>query len=318
MPYGCHMTDIKTDAPVPIDSGAIATPESTRVELLAGQARGYTQVRNLLVQLPDPTPEGERASLLARAVTQRRRRELLLYLLLLGARPVVEYTQDLVEPAWKRAPLPSDVWMRALTVPGKLEWSYSALSRAWKNLEEMGLITSRREKRSKWVSPCREDGTGVDYEKPGGRSGRENHYFVLPDTFWHSGLFAELSLPGLAMLLFFLKETNKRPTVEIPTERIEEWYGISRRSAQNGIDELRDNALLLVNTTRVAAPLSAVGYTYRNVYQLREEYSHASREALRKEAAGAISNRLAANAAADLRGDPELRKRKRVRRKKSS
>lgn len=310
------MTETKSDEPVVVESGVIATPESTRVELLAGQARGYTQIRNLLVQLPEPTSEGKRASLLARAVTERRRRELLLYLLLLGARPVVEYMQDLAEPAWKRAPLPSEVWMRALTVPGKLEWSSSALSRAWKHLEEMGLITSRREKRSKRVTLCREDGTGVDYEKPGGRSGRENHYFILPDSFWHSGLFAELSLPGLAMLLFFLKETNKRPTVEIPAERIEEWYGISRRSAQNGIDELRDHALLLVDTTRVAAPLSAVGYTYRNVYRLRGEYSHASREALRKQASGVVSTRLVADATAELLGEPELRKSKRARRRK--
>lgn len=310
------MTDTKPDDDAP-DSGAIASSESTRKDLLAGQARGYTQIRNVLVQLPEADVDGKRASVLARAVTERRRRELLLYLLLLGARPVVQHVQDLAEPEWKRAPLPSEVWMRALTVPGKLEWSSSALSRAWKHLEEMHLITSRREKRSKWVYPCREDGVGADYEKPGGRSGRENHYFILPDTFWHSGLFAELSLPGLAMLLFFLKETNKKPMVEMPAERIEEWYGISRRSAQNGIDELHGRDLLLVDTSRVAAPLSGVGYTYRNVYRLREEYSHASREALRKEASGAVGKRQAANAAAELVAEPEQRKPMRIRSKPS-
>lgn len=176
--------------------GGVASPQDTRVELLRGQVRGYTQIRNLLVQLPEDDAAGSRSSVLARAVTGRRRRELLLYLLLLGARPVVESQQE-------REPLAAAVWIRALTEPGEPPWSETTLSRAWSNLEKMGLIATKREKRAKWISPCREDGTGVPYKKPGGGKGRENHYFVLPDSFWHSGLFAQLSLPGLAMFLLF-------------------------------------------------------------------------------------------------------------------
>lgn len=276
---------------------AVASPEDTRRGLLAGQVRGYTQIRNLLVQLPEEDANGSRSSVLARAVTDRRRRELLLYLLLLGARPVVESQQE-------REPLAAAVWIRGLTAPGEPPWSTTTLSRAWSNLEEMGLITARREKRAKWVAPCREDGTGVPYERPGGRNGRENHYFILPDSFWHSGLFAELSLPGLAMFLLFLKETNKKPEFQISAEKVEDWYGISRRSAQNGIDNLEATAVLLKRNVPEPEPLSATGYTNRIYYSLTGDFSYKSRRALQEEAADVVNKRAAAAAARALAGEP--------------
>lgn len=275
----------------------VASPEETREELLRGQVRGYTQVRNLLVQLPEADADGSRSSVLARAVTERRRRELLLYLLLLGARPVVESKQE-------REPLAAVVWIRALTGPGEPPWSTTTLSRAWANLKQMGLIDTKREKRAKWVAPFREDGTGVPYKKPGGRNGRENHYFILPDAFWHSGLFAQLSLPGLAMFLLFLKETNKEPEFQISAERVEDWYGISRRSAQNGIDDLEAHAILFKRPEREREPLSASGYTTRIYYSLTGKYSYTSRRALQEEAAGVVKKREADAAARALAGEP--------------
>lgn len=275
----------------------VASPEETREGLLRGQVRGYTQIRNLLVQLPEADADGSRSSVLARAVTERRRRELLLYLLLLGARPVVESQQE-------REPLAAAVWIRALTGPGEPPWSTTTLSRAWSNLEQMGLLDTKREKRAKWVAPYREDGTGVPYEKPGGRNGRENHYFILPDSFWHSGLFAQLTLPGLAMFLLFLKETNKEPEFQISAERVEDWYGISRRSAQNGIDDLEANALLLKRPEREREPLSASGYTTRIYYSLTGEYSQTSRRALQEEATRIVTKRAADAAARALAGEP--------------
>lgn len=295
-----HSHGERTDPPgEPPDSvqAAIAGPEDTRKSLLAGQVRGYTQIRNLLVQLPENDANGNRSSVLARAVTGRRHRELLLYLLLLGARPVVESQQE-------REPLAAAVWIRALTAPGEPPWSTTTLSRAWSHLEEMELITARREKRAKWVAPCREDGTGVPYERPGGRSGRENHYFILPDSFWHSGLFGELSLPGLAMFLLFLKETNNEPDFKISADRVEDWYGISRRSAQNGIENLEANAVLLKRHVSEPEPLSASGYTTRIYYSLTGDFSYTSRRALQEEAAAVVTKRAADAAARALAGEP--------------
>lgn len=298
------MTDAHDDSKDPAEApaGAIATPDETRRTLLRGQARGYTQVRNLLVQIPEKDEAGSRASVLARAVTDRRRRELLLYLLLLGSWPVVDYHQERMEPEARRAPLPSNVWIRALTEPGRPAMKPSALSTAWSNLTGMRLVERKRKKRATWVSPCREDGTGQPYRKPTGGGGRESYYFILPDEFWHSGLFAKLTLPGLAMFLLFLKETSDAREFQITTEHIEAWYGISRRSAQNGIDDLEAHGILFKRYERVSEPLSAVGFTDRIHYRLLGEYSYESRAALRKAARSAVRRRAAADAAEAIDG----------------
>lgn len=136
----------------------------TREALLRRQARGYTQVRGLLVQLPEPDEAGSRASVLARFVHDRRHRALLLYLLLLGAWAELEQ---------RDTPLEADLWIRALTAKRAVTWSPSTLSRAWADLQRMGLVTRRREARLVRVAPRREDGH-ADYDRPAGRATHEN------------------------------------------------------------------------------------------------------------------------------------------------
>src|SRR6218665_3953850 len=118
-------------------------------------------------------------------VTGRRHRELLLYMLLVSCW------------SWRgenREPLAAATWIRALTAQGGITWSASTLSRSWKRLEDLGLIEKRE----------REDGTEA-YTAPAGRDDRWNTYFVIPDEFWTTEVFAKLSLPALAVLLVVAK-----------------------------------------------------------------------------------------------------------------
>jgi len=260
----------------PQGSGPAPDPRATRAEMLRLSARGYGQLRGILVQLSDRTLPA-RGSTLGRIVHARRHRALLLYVLLLTSWSWL---------STRNQPLPADVWIRALTAPGGLTWTPSTLSRAWADLEELKLLEERsREGRAVRVVPRREDGA-EPYDAPAGRRTREHQYFVLPDAFWKDELFAKLSLPGLAMLLIIAKETydEKHIDMYLPLAKAPEWYGISAKTAQNGLQNLRSLGLLHVRTEQVPAPLSKTGWTTRLHYSLTGDFSATSRVALRKKA----------------------------------
>lgn len=245
---------------------------------LAG--RGYSQFRNILVQLPDE--DKPRASTLSRMVTQRRHRELLLYMLLVTCWPWLSKQDE---------PLPAGAWTRALTASGGLTWSSSTLSRAWKHLEELGLVEKReREHRLVRVTPRREDSDEA-YTAPGGRSDRWNMYFTIPDVFWLDEWFAKLSLPALAVLLVVTKETSYQNECWFTYGRMDAWYGLKARSVQAGVKELRDLGLLVTREETISAPLSATGKTTQVYYALNDEFSLSSRTAMQKKARAELKAR---------------------------
>ncbi len=238
---------------------------------LAG--RGYTQLRHILVQLPDE--DKPRASTLARMVTGRRHRELLLYMLLISSWNWLSKQEE---------PLAGAVWIRALTAPGSLTWSPSTLSRSWRHLEDLGLIEKRaRQDRLVRVTPRRED-AGEAYTPPAGRDDRWNTYFILPDSFWRDEWFAKLSLPALAVLLVVAKETSYRKECWFTYNRMDAWYGLKARTVQTGVKELSEAGLLLTREEPVDAPLSATGKTTQVYYSLTGEFSYAARAAMRRAA----------------------------------
>lgn len=257
--------------------------------------RRYTQIRSVLVQLPERG--SERASTVAKMLRGRKHRALLLYLLLLTCWPWLEE---------RRKPLEGSIWIRALTSDSGPTWTPSTLSRTWAELAELGLVElPKKEGRLRRPRPRREDGA-ADYEVPGGRRDRYNAYFSLPDEFWIEGHFATLSLPALVMLLVIAKETNSKKTKEVwlPYEYMPDWYGISAKSAQKGITELLDAKLLKRRPDIKPAPLSPTGSTTHMYYSLTGVYGHTSRAARRKKAATARAEREAQEAL-DVVPDPQ-------------
>lgn len=242
-------------------------------------ARGYTQIRHILVQLPER--DKPRASTLAKIMHERKHRALLLYILLLTCWPWLE-------KQW--TPLEGKVWIRALTAKGAPTWSASTLSRAWADLIELGLVEKQRENRLVRVAPRREDG-GEPYDAPGGRRDRWNAYFSLPDAFWNEEIFAKLNLPALVMLLVIAKETSRQSSVWFTYDSAEEWYGIKPKSAQNGLDELRRLKLVTRTIETVDAPLAPNGKTVHMHYALTGDLGHEARSALQARAAKAAKKR---------------------------
>ena len=223
---------------------------------------------------------------MARVVRARKHRALVLYLLVLTCWPWLEKSRE---------PLSAVVWVRALTARGGLTWSPSTLSRAWKDLEELGLIERTREDRLVRVSPRREDGSAA-YEAPAGREDRWNAYFVLPDVFWEEEWFARLSLPALVMLLVVAKETNgKKSEVWLTYANAEPWYGIKEQTARKGLKELEEHGLLHRRMEKIKAPLSPTGSTVRIWYSLTGDFGREARRAMQKRATTARKNRLSSS-----------------------
>lgn len=266
-------TTTHASAANPAASPEGSSPTDTRAFMTKLAGRGYSQFRHILVQLPDE--DKPRASTLSRMVTGRRHRELLLYMLLISCWTWLSKQDE---------PLPAGAWTRALTAPGSLTWSPSTLSRAWKHLEELGLIEEReREDRLVRVTPRREDAQEA-YTPPGGRDDRWNTYFTIPDVFWHDEWFAKLTMPALAVLLVVAKETSYQDECRFTYNRMDAWYGLKARTVQTGVKELRDAGLLFTREETISAPLSATGKTIQVHYSLTGEFSYASRIAMQKKA----------------------------------
>ncbi|MHA7177320.1 hypothetical protein ACX80D_11745 [Arthrobacter sp. Sr24] len=263
-------TDPTTEA---VSMAAVsATPAETRAAMTRVSARGYLQLRHILVQLPDD--EKERGSTVGILASGKYHRALLVYLLILTCWPWLED---------RTKPLNAKIWLRALEPPTSkgLTFSASTLSRSLKVLEDKGLIEKRvRVGQQVLIIPRREDGK-ERYSAPGGRTDRANAYFTLPDVFWTEDYFAKLKLPGLAMLLIIAKETNQKAEMYMTHADGLPWYGLKEGMVKDGLEELRKLDLLGERDEWTKAPLSDIGRTRRKYYWLTGEYSQESRQLAR-------------------------------------
>lgn len=266
-----YSTGMKTNkSPAPSGDAApaevLASPAETRENLLKVTGRGYTVVRHILRQHPDDV--ADRTSVLGPMVTERKRRSLQLYLLLLTMWGWLE-SQD--------EPITSAVWARALSTAKGRRWTPSNVSGAWTDLEHRGLIERRRVQHGLVVALRREDGKAA-YTKPGRVKGdRRETYFVLPAEFWTDEWFETLSLPGLALLLIIAGETSDKDEVWLTNADAAKWYGLSPRSIEAGIEDLREHGLLHERVEWIKAPLSAIGATKRHWYSLTGSFSYSAR-----------------------------------------
>ncbi len=257
-----------------------ATPESTRDAIVRGTGSGYVPVRHVFVQ----KHEGKsRASTLGKLVQQRKRRELILYLLVLT-------TWD---PEQRRSPWPAKVWLRALEVKPQPNhtWSRSSLSETWTELVRLKLVKRTREHRRSRITPRREDRKGGEYTRPDGKTLGER-YFVLPGEFWTGLWFDRLSLAGMAVLLILLKETNKTAEIHLTHAETAHWYGISESTAKKGYQELVDHDLVEIRDEFRRANYAENGLTTVRHYSLKGAFSTDARASARAVAAKERSRRL--------------------------
>ncbi|CAG7632662.1 hypothetical protein E143388_07422 [Rhodococcus opacus] len=237
------------------------TPHVARSQLLDSVRRGFVPLRNVFVQLPRSSPV--RGALLGDMVTARQGRALDALLLLHALWPVIDGD-----------PLPIATWANLLS-PAHGQCSASSASKAFGVLSDFNLVDRRREGKRSVVTPLLEDGSGKVWSRP------RDHFFVIPHAYWKGGLFDRLHLPGKAMLLIMLKETQGIPSFEMAVERASAWYAISERTAERGYRELSDSGLLLTHIQYGVSPRLPPGVRRRRFHRaLREPFSSDSRTRL--------------------------------------
>ncbi len=268
-------------------SDPTATPHQTLQAMTGLAGRGFTVVRNNLVQV---RRNGRWVgSSLGRLVHARRHRALLAYLLVLMV----------AQPLDRRAkPLEAKVWARALSPdPPAPPWPETAMTPVWTMLEEAPhrLITRERQARLVKVTPRKENGRGsYSRPRPDERSSDlGERYFIVPDAFWLDGWHNRLTMPAVAVLLILLAGTTGRDEAWLSPERAEDWYGVSPKTMYNGLEELRKQNLLSVREEWVPAELSGIGKTRKNHYSLRGPFSTDERRALQETARAAAQKRAA-------------------------
>ena len=103
-------------------------------------------------------------------------------------------------------------------------------------------------------------------------------------------------MPGLAMLLIIAAETSVKTEVWLTNEHAAQWYGLSSRSVEAGIEDLRGQNLLIDREEWVKAPLSAIGTTKRHWYGLTGPFSTEARAKLQQTAQAELKARPRAKA----------------------
>ncbi|EXG80792.1 hypothetical protein [Cryptosporangium arvum] len=229
----------------------------TRGALLDRALRGYVPLRKEFVQLHDKADDGTRGSVLGQLLADRQERALDALLLLHALWPAIDGDAE---------PLPMSQWALMLTTDHGGECTPNAASKAFTELEKRGLVRRESVGRGTRITPCREDGSGDDWENPG--TNPSDRYFTVPHLYWIDPIVDgstpadALRLPGKAMLLIALKETQdpgKPGRFSVAAARGEEWYGISERSVERGYGELRKAKLLAERTQRVRNPKASNG-----------------------------------------------------------
>lgn len=262
------MTELRASAPSSNDGvlndEAPADEDATRAFLLKRAKRDYTPLQRSFVQNPDRSA-AQRGAPLGEFV---KRGDLRGLRCLLFVHAVT--SSGASEGGWSTT-LPLPVWARAFdtTKHADRRSASTSASKALARLEQHGLITRTRSGRARAVrvTLLRPDGSREPYTRPDGSTHR---YLQLNNRYWTEGWYEKLDLPATAMLLVALHE---KPSFELATHRVPEWYGFSADTAERGMKTLEDLGLITIRRRVKAAPLSPTGATEVNVYTLTDTFA---------------------------------------------
>lgn len=291
-----HMTDELEENPFAgIEDDDALDDHGRRNALLTAAKRGYVPLRKTFVQRPRNSEAVEarpsaRASVLFDLVNSRNQRALDLLLLIHAFQPILS-----------GSPLLLATW--AQVMPSKKPLNANAITRTLATLEEHGLVIREDDSRAPVLTLLREDGSRAEWTKPGTEDEEGPGYFTLPHAYWTDGLADTLKLPGKAMLLVMLHDTQnpKTPAFSMAVERAQEWYGLSERTAERGYRELDAAGLLQIKIQHIADPRHPTGRRPKYWRALNAPFSTTSRVRLQKTATKAA--RKAGNTStADLVG----------------
>lgn len=265
-----------------IEDGTDLSTCEARTQLLNRARRGFCPLRNTFVQWPKSATT--RASVLGDLVTGKQERALDALLLLHALQPIL--TND---------PLRLGTWAHLLS--GRQPCSVPTASKTFRTLADANLIGRERAGHAMEFPLNREDGSGDSWVKVGADTAVREGYFAIPHEYWTNGYADTLRMPGKAMLLIALKETQgaSHRSFEMAIERAQEWYGISERTAERGFGELDKQGLLMTHIQKKPNAKLPPGVMQRVYHRaLRDPFSTDYREHL--QAAARKTTKTAAGA----------------------
>lgn len=241
------------------------TSEATRIELLNAARRGFVRIRKDFVQ-QESVPRGD--TVLAKLVSGHKERALDALL-----------TIHALQPILGDSPLPLAVWARLLNCTPR---SAGAALRVLESLDVLELSGTRVVPK---IILKRENGDGRPWSDVAESERHGRGFFTIPFDFWTAGTIDSLGMPGKAMFLILLKETQdpnaKRRSFIMANERAQDWYGISERTAERGYKQLREAGILLEKRQLVPSARHPLGRSEEWHRALSYPYSSDHREALR-------------------------------------
>ncbi|GGL33874.1 hypothetical protein GCM10010095_19050 [Streptomyces anthocyanicus] len=228
------MTTTQHDHNSPPGHGPATLGQPETIKLILERSQRPTRtvpIRRAFLQRDVSKSRSKSSGALAELVRRSGKRPLDLYLLL----SAVTSGGDFSVTEW------STTWARSVGIFDETAGT-AAVSRAWKVLKELNLITRARGEGGKsTITKLHEDGSGRPYTSPG--EGTGDPYFQLPYEYWDKGWHNTLSLPGKAMLL--IASNQRKLKFTLPQERMSDWYGVSADTAGKGIRELMNHGILV-------------------------------------------------------------------------
>ncbi|MEU8346627.1 hypothetical protein AB0C74_33450 [Spirillospora sp. NPDC048832] len=169
----------------------------------------------------------------------------------------------------------SETWGRATGVSFAIDGSASApVSRLWRKLEQLNLITRSQDGRRTRITKLREDGKNHPYTRPitseNGPLG--DIYFQLPFQYWEDGYHHKLSIVGKAVMLIGM--SLRKAQFALPqTSEFAGYYGISKPTLERGIKELTAAGLLNeAGSQTYETGETRTGYGERLLYGFRSPF----------------------------------------------
>ncbi|MEV7020065.1 hypothetical protein [Streptomyces sp. NPDC093991] len=255
--------ELEAGDPAEVDDTFVPMTQERTIELLlerSKRANRTVPIRRDFLQL-GKAPNTEHGALRS-LVASRQERALDLYLLVAAVTGGGDYSVT----EW------SATWARTIGVFDE-KTGPSAVSRAWKALKDLGLITTSRGKgRRTTVTKRLEDGSGAYMPPVTGEP-----YLQLPFEYWEHGLHTALTLPGKAMYLIALAQRRPHKDRRFPLThaRISQWYGLAERTVANGIKDLIEHGVLQQDGFEYYETLAVpLGRAARPLYALREPFHH--------------------------------------------
>jgi len=235
-------------------------------DMLSQTGRHGVPIRRRLLQTDSSAGAASRAGPLALMLRTRDSSTLDAYLLIHAmASSSIPYRASYFSTSWVR--------LMKFDVAAEAAAASSRWSKVITRLEALQLVERQRTGNIMNYLLLDESGSGHAYERPTKLA--HGRWFSLPYRYWLDGWDQKLSMAEKVMLLIALDQPDG---FQIPYERFNDWYGISKSTAKRGLTGLYDRGILDVRDDYHLSGRSPTGWVQIRSYTAQGLWAKAERD----------------------------------------